>query len=464
MLKRIVVIGGGITGLSTMHYLQKLKKEMSLDIELVLVEANEYLGGKIHTVLENDFIMEVGADSIVARNESIIQLIEELQLEDEKVYNSTGISYIYTNNELHAIPADSVFGIPASIESLNSSTLVSELGKKEALKDLEIPNEIFTKESSVGSFLEYFLGKELVEKQIVPVLSGVYSGDLNKLSIASTLPYLIDYKNKYGSIMKGLEENKAQFQASANKKFISFQNGLSTLIDRLEEVLSHSTIIKGVATKKVEKKDDYYSVLLTNGETIEADSVILATPHNVAQVILQDEELDTDFNKLKNSSLISVYLGFDIPDEQLPAEGTGFIVSENSDVRCNACTWTSRKWTHTSKNNQLLVRMFYKSSNPAFESMKNMSEDELVEVALQDIEMSLKLTGKPEVIEVTKWNEQMPNYHLAHGDAIQSLTAKMANDMPNVLLAGCSYYGVGIAACIKNGRETAEKIINSIVQ
>lgn len=464
MLKRIVVIGGGITGLSTMHYLQKLKKEKSLDIELVLVEANEYLGGKIHTVLENDFIMEVGADSIVARNESIIQLIEELQLEDEKVYNSTGISYIYTNNELHAIPADSVFGIPASIESLNSSTLVSELGKKEALKDLEIPNETFTKESSVGSFLEYFLGKELVEKQVVPVLSGVYSGDLNKLSIASTLPYLIDYKNKYGSIMKGLEENKAQFQASANKKFISFQNGLSTLIDRLEEVLSQSTIIKGVATKKVEKKDDYYSILLTNGETIEADSVVLATPHNVAQVILQDEELDTDFNKLKNSSLISVYLGFDIPDEQLPAEGTGFIVSENSDVRCNACTWTSRKWTHTSKNNQLLVRMFYKSSNPAFESMKNMSEDELVEVALQDIEMSLKLTGKPEVIEVTKWNEQMPNYHLAHGDAIQSLTAKMANDMPNVLLSGCSYYGVGIAACIKNGRETAEKIINSIVQ
>lgn len=380
------------------------------------------------------------------------------------MYNSTGISYIYTNNELHAIPADSVFGIPASIESLNSSTLVSELGKKEALKDLEIPNETFTKESSVGSFLEYFLGKELVEKQVVPVLSGVYSGNLNKLSIASTLPYLIDYKNKYGSIMKGLEENKAQFQASANKKFISFQNGLSTLIDRLEEVLSQSTIIKGVATKKVEKKDDYYSVLLTNGETIEADSLVLATPHNVAQVILQDEELDTDFNKLKNSSLISVYLGFDIPDEQLPAEGTGFIVSENSDVRCNACTWTSRKWTHTSKNNQLLVRMFYKSSNPTFESMKNMSEDELVEVALQDIEMSLKLTGKPEVIEVTKWNEQMPNYHLAHGDAIQSLTAKMANDMPNVLLAGCSYYGVGIAACIKNGRETAEKIINSIVQ
>jgi oxygen-dependent protoporphyrinogen oxidase len=457
-----VVIGGGITGLSTMHYLQKLKNEQSLDIELVLVEANEYLGGKIHTMQEDNFIMEVGADSIVARNEAITNLIEELNLEDEKVYNSTGISYIYTNNELHAIPADTVFGIPTSIESLNSSTLISDAGKKEALKDLELPNESFTKESSVGSFLEYFLGEELVGKQIVPVLSGVYSGDLNKLSIGTTLPYLIDYKNKYGSIIKGLEENRAQFQATVNKKFISFKNGLSTLIDRLEEVLSESRIIKGVATKKVEKKDGRYSVLLTNGETIEADSVVLATPHNVAQLILQDEQLDNDFNRLKNSSLISVYLGFDIPDNQLPAEGTGFIVSENSDVKCNACTWTSRKWTHTSKDNQLLVRMFYKSSSPAFGSMKNMSEEELVEVALQDIEMSLKITGKPEVIEVTKWNDQMPNYHLAHGDAIQSLSAKMADEMPNVVLAGCSYYGVGIVACIKNGRETAKLIMEKL--
>ena len=463
-MKKIVVIGGGITGLATMHYLQKLISEKTLDIELVLVEANEYLGGKIHTVREDNFIMEVGADSIVARNESITQLIEELQLEEEKVYNSTGISYIYTNNELHAIPADTVFGIPTSIESLHSSTLVSEEGKKEALKDLELPNETFTKESSVGSFLEYFLGKELVEKQIVPVLSGVYSGDLNKLTIATTLPYLIDYKNKYGSIIKGLEENRAQFQAAANKKFISFKNGLSTIIDRLEEVLHESTIIKGAATKKVEKKDGRYSVILSNGETIEADSVVLAIPHHAAQAVLQDEQLDTDFNRLKNSSLISVYLGFDIHDEQLPAEGTGFIVSENSDVKCNACTWTSRKWTHTTKNNQLLVRMFYKSSNPAFESMKNMSEEELVEVALQDIEMSLKLTGKPKVLEITKWNDQMPNYHLAHGDAIQALTGKMADDMPNVVLAGCSYYGVGIAACIKNGKETAEKIIHSIVE
>ncbi|WP_391204303.1 protoporphyrinogen oxidase [Psychrobacillus sp. L4] len=461
-MKKIVVVGGGITGLSTMHYLQRVKLENTLDIELVLVEANDYLGGKIHSVKEKDFIMEVGADSIVARNEGVMPLVEELHLQDELVYNATGISYIYTNNELHAIPPDTVFGIPTSEESLESSTLVSDEGKEEALKDFELSNESFTKESSVGSFLEHFLGKELVEKQIAPVLSGVYSGNLDKLTIASTLPYLIDYKNEYGSIIKGLGANKERFQAAANKKFISFKGGLSALIDRMEEELDDTTIIKGIQTKKVLKKGERYELLLSNGETIETDYVVLTTPHNVAQAILQNEELDTDFIKLKNSSLISIYLGFDIPDYQLPAEGTGFIVSENSDVKCDACTWTSRKWKHTSANSHLLVRMFYKSSNPAFESMKDMTQEELIEVALQDIEKSLKLSGKPQVVEVTNWNDQMPNYHLEHGEAIRSLNDKVATQYPNVVLAGCSYYGVGIGACIKNGKVTAESIVKKL--
>lgn len=142
----------GITGLSVMHYLHQLKKEKSLDLEMTLIESNEYLGGKIHSVHKGDFIMEVGADSIVARHESVLPLVEELGLGDELVYNATGISYLYTNNELHAIPADSVFGIPTSVESFESSTLVSDEGKEEALKDLDMPNEGFTKESSIGSF------------------------------------------------------------------------------------------------------------------------------------------------------------------------------------------------------------------------------------------------------------------------------------------------------------------------
>ncbi|EOP55263.1 protoporphyrinogen oxidase [Bacillus cereus VD136] len=461
-MKTVVVIGGGITGLSTMYYLERLKKDYDIDLELILVEQNEYLGGKIHSVKEKDFILETGADSIVARNENVMPFVKELNLEDEMVYNETGISYIYSNDTLHPIPAETVFGIPMSVESLFSSTLVSTKGKIIALKDFITKNKDFTKDTSLAVFLESFLGKELVEKQISPVLSGVYSGKLNELTMASTLPYLLDYKNTYGSIIKGFEVNKKQFQAAGNKKFLSFKNGLSTIINRLEEELAETDIRKGVTTTKVNRVDDGYEVSFSNQETIKADYVVIATPHDVAQTLLSSTELDDDFNKLKNSSLISIYLGFEIADEQLPVDGTGFIVSENSDLLCDACTWTSRKWKHTSDKQNLLVRLFYKSSNPAYEKMKHKSKEELIQVALSDIEKSLRIQGEPQIVEVTDWKDLMPNYHLEHNHAVQSLNEKLLAVFPNMYLAGASYYGVGIGACIGNGKKTAEKIIKTL--
>ena len=221
-VKTVVVIGGGITGLSALYELQKWKKAHGADVRLVLAEESGQLGGKIRTVKHNGFVMEAGADSIVARKMETMPVIEELGLEKEVVYNATGRSFIYTDGDLKPIPEDAVFGIPASIESLAKSTLISAEGKVAALKDFYIKNETFTKIDSIGSFLEHFLGTELVEKQIAPVLSGVYSGKLSDLTIASTLPYLIDYKEKYGSIIKGLEANKQKFKGG-ERKFLSFK-------------------------------------------------------------------------------------------------------------------------------------------------------------------------------------------------------------------------------------------------
>ncbi|WP_368657538.1 protoporphyrinogen oxidase [Metabacillus halosaccharovorans] len=459
-MKTVLVIGGGITGLTAMYYLQKYKNEQKLDLQLILVEQSKQLGGKIRSVHHDEFIMETGADSIVVRNEGVMPLIKELQMEEEIVYNETGISYIYTKNELKPIPADSVFGIPTSIKSLFSSTLISPKGKMVALKDFVTKNNHFTSEDSVGEFLEAFLGKEIVENQISPVLSGVYSGKLNKLTMASTLPYLLEYKNQYGSIIRGMSKNKAKFQSSSNKKFVSFKVGLSAIIDSLEKQLTDVDILTGVKSNNIKHIENKYEVTLDNHDTIAADFVVLATPHDVAQKVLNDHDLDHEFDKLKNSSLTSVYFGFDIPDDKLPANGTGFIVTENSDLHCDACTWTSRKWTHTSSKRKLLVRLFYKSSNPFYETLKNMSEQKMIQTALTDIEKSLGITAQPITVEVTNWDNLMPNYHLEHNLAVTSLSKKMSETFPNLFVAGASYFGVGIGACIKNGKQTAEKIVD----
>lgn len=462
MMKTVIVVGGGITGLCTMHYLKRQMAEQNIEARLILIERNAYLGGKIHSEYEADFIMETGADSIVARHPGVLELVRELDFESELVYNETGISYIHTNNELHAIPAGSTFGIPMSVESLMASTLISEEGKKRALQDFEIPNTSFTKSSSIGEFLEYFLGEEIVHKQIAPVLSGVYSGDLYQLSLASTLPYLVDYKNDFGSIIKGFEENREQFEKAANKKFISFKNGLSALINRLEEMMPDVEFMKNATTESIRKVGTRYEVVV-NGERIEADVVVLAVPNDTVRKVLADASIDKSLARFSTASVLTMYIGFDVPDDVLPADGTGFIVSHHSDLMCNASTWTSRKWKHTSTQGNLLVRLFYKNNNPRYEELAAMSNEELTAVAREDIRLSLGIEAQPKIVNVTKWIDQMPRYDLAHNDALTVVVEDLKIRYPNVMLAGCSYFGVGIGACIQNGKKTAQQIINAIM-
>jgi protoporphyrinogen/coproporphyrinogen III oxidase len=461
-VKTVLVVGGGITGLSTMYELQKWKTKTGSDVRLILAEASNELGGKVRTVTESDFVMEAGADSIVARKANELSFIQELGLESEVVYNATGISFLFTDGELKPIPLDSVFGIPTSLESLAKSTLISAEGKVEALKDYYTKNETFTKNDSIGEFLEYFLGKELVEKQIAPVLSGVYSGNLSNLTINSTLPYVFDYKEQYGSIMKGFEVNKKAFKASGERKFLSFKNGLASLIDAYERKLEDVEIRKGIRVESIEKVPTGYRVSLHNHESIEADHVVLSIPHTVAEKLFDDEELEKEFGSFNNSSMVSVYAGFDVPDHLLPLDGTGFIRANGHEIICDACTWTSRKWQHTSKSGNLLVRLFYKSSNPAFVRLKEMTETELLRTALTDLNKSMGISANPVVSLVTNWTECMPVYKLTHSQSVQALESKLAKRYPGIVISGCSYYGVGIPDCMINGENTARKVISSL--
>lgn len=464
-MKTIAVIGGGITGLSAAYTLQKEIQKGELAARVILLESGSQLGGKISTAHDGSFTMETGADSIVTRKKHIFDVIDELKLQEKVVYNETGTSFIHTDGELKQIPEDAMFGIPMSIESLARTTLISPEGKVAALKDFYTPNETFTKQDSLGDFLEAFLGTEFVEKQIAPVISGVYSGNIHELTLASTMPYLLDYKNEYGSLIRGLDAHRSELKGpKEGKKFLSFEGGMAELIHAYERELTDVTICKNTAVTKIVQgpQEGTYTISVSDGEDITVDQIILAAPHKAVKKMLQHEELNQDFEQLRSSSMISIYLGYDVPDERLPANGTGFITSGSSDLVCNACTWTSRKWKHTSKKSQLLVRLFYKSVNPAYGKMKDMSQEELLHVASEDVRKSLGMSENPVTYNVKVWHEEMPNYHRTHHQLVSSLEEKMYTYYPGIILAGCSYYGVGIPDCIANGEETASKVIGQL--
>jgi protoporphyrinogen/coproporphyrinogen III oxidase len=462
-LKTVLILGGGITGLSTAYELEK-HLDQHKDVNLMLAEASSILGGKIRTVKQDGFIMETGADSIVTRKINHTGIIEELDLEDEVVYNAVGTSYLYVDGTLKQIPADSVFGIPASMKALVESELVSAKGKVEALKDYYTNDRQFSGADSIGEFLSYYLGKELTEKQIAPVLSGVYSGNLNDLSIQSTMPYLLDYKKRYGSILKGIEVNKEQFLGHSEKKFLSFKNGLSTIIDGFAKKLNHTKIRLNHEATEIKRSENGYVVQFRNGEEIQADYIVLSIPHNAAERLFSDRELTNAFSEIQMNSIISVYLGYHVPNEILPENGTGFITTSNESLVCGACTWSSRKWQHTSQNGNLLIRLFYKNNHPKFSEIKKMSESELINLALQDIEKSLKLKEKPVVCNITKWTDLMPTYDISHPETVKKLEKIFENNFQGIFIAGCSYYGAGISDCIENGKETAKKIVHTIYE
>jgi len=261
--------------------------------------------------------------------------------------------------------------------------------------------------------------------------------------------------------MKGLGKNLSKFQGDDEKKFLSFKEGLSMIIDAYEEKLADVNILKNFKASEI-KVADRYEVSFTNGETIEADYVVLSVPHTVAQTLLHDQSLKDEFNQLTTGSLISIYLGFNVPDELLPEEGTGFITATDQELSCNACTWTSRKWTHTSKNGNLLVRLFYKSSHPSYSTIQHMDNEELIQVALKDIEESLGITATPTTSLVTKWTNEMPSYRMNHQQIVKGIEEKLATNYPKLHIAGCSYYGVGIPDCIENGIDTAANIVRQL--
>ena len=484
-MKTLVVVGGGITGLSTMYYIQKAVKLNSLDVRLLLVEAEENLGGKIKTVHNGDFIFETGAESIIAGKENTDSFIKEINLQDQVVYNEPGKSFLHTEDGLKRIPEDSMFGIPMSVESLAKSELISLAGKVEALKDFYTKNETFTKKDSIISFLKDSLGEELVDNQIEPILSGVFSGEINDLTIDSTLPFLVDYKENYGGIIRGLEENKDKFKGTTAIKylsfknaltishsqllqctdhsFLSFKNGLSTMVDRLEEILSDSVeIMKGVQVTNIAKESEHYKLTFANDTEVEADYIVLSTPDSVAKQLLNDSKITEEFSDFENKSLISIYLGFDLLDNELPNGGTGFITTKHSNLKCNACVWTSRKWTHRNSHNHVLMRLFYNSTSPHYESLHDMTDVELEEVALIDIKDSLGITKKPITSIVTKWQSTMPHYHANHNQNVRTLQKEVSTHYPNIFLAGSSYYGASIPDCIASGEHTAEMIIYAL--
>jgi oxygen-dependent protoporphyrinogen oxidase len=467
--KQIVILGGGITGLSAAFYVQKLFGEQKLPVSITVIEQSEHLGGKINTLHKEGFIIEKGPDSFLARKMPMIELTQELGLEDQLVPTNPQAkkTYILRKGRLHRMPAGLVLGIPTQMMPFLKTNLLSIKGKLRAGLDLLLPQRKESSDESLGGFLERRLGREVVENIAEPLLAGIYAGDTRKLSLQATFPQFQVSEHKFGSLIKGMLANKKNPavvtdapEVAKNSLFLSYKNGLRTIIDGLVGALKETKLLTGQTAVAINALARGYQITLANGERVAADGIIVALPAFATAKLFPQIQLVQALAQIPYVSVANVILAFDHRNIGHDLDGSGFLVPRKEGRFITACTWTSAKWKHTAPDDKVLLRCYVGRSGA--EGWTALSDKEIVKLVRNDLQQILGISAEPAFTEVTRLLRSMPQYPVGHLQTIKAARNQLNETMPEVFLAGAAYQGVGLPDCIQQGKEAAQQVMNSL--
>ncbi|WP_042356536.1 protoporphyrinogen oxidase [Bacillus rubiinfantis] len=464
--QKVVIIGGGAAGLTAAYYLQKEVSERHLPIEIQLIEASHRLGGKMQTVVRDGFTIERGPDSFLARKTSMIRLAKEVGMDQQLVHNSTGKSYVLVNEKLYSMPGGSIMGIPTEVGPFITTNLFSIPGKIRAAADFILPRSESGKDQSLGGFFRRRLGDEVVENLIEPLLSGIYAGDIDQMSLMSTFPQFYEVEQKYRSLIIGMKKTKPSKPSKSAEPivkdktkgaFLTFKTGLQSFAAAIEAKLDSQMILKGHKVEKITKVNHKYEIYLNNGELIEADSIIAATPHKATQAMFSDYHFFDPFKQVPSTSVATVALAF--PKEALKndIDGTGFVVSRRSDYSITACTWTHKKWVHSTPAGKVLLRCYVGRAGD--ETIVDLSDDQISKIVLDDLKKTMDITVNPDFTVISRWKNAMPQYTVGHKQRLATILDQMKVELPGVFLAGASYGGVGVPDCIDQGEAAVRNVL-----
>ncbi len=464
--QRVVIIGGGITGLAAAYYLQKQVKENKQSIEIQLIEASHRLGGKIQTVKKDGYVIERGPDSFLTRKISATKLVEEVGLKEELISNPIGKSYVVINGEMHPMPGGAVMGIPTQVGPFISTGLFSLTGKMRAAADFVIPRSGLDGDQSLGGFFRRRLGDEVVENLIEPLLSGMYAGNIDRLSLMSTFPQFYEAEKNHRSLIIGMKKTSDQdrkIQTGTGEKkgaFLTLKSGLQSLVNTIEDLLDEVTVRKGIKVTAIEQTSDSYLLKCNNEEVIEADNVIVTTPHSVLSSMFSKYAFFNHLQEMPSTSVATVAMGFPADAIKKDMEGTGFVVSRNSDFSINACTWTHQKWPHTTPEGNVLLRCYVGRAGD--EMIVDLSDAQIEKIVLEDLNKIMGISTNPDFTIVTRWKEAMPQYTVGHKERLEKLNRELAEKLPGVFVAGSSFEGLGIPDCIEQAEKAVERVLNKV--
>ncbi len=471
--RRVVIVGGGISGLATAYYLKKNAQAAGTPVDIHLVEASDRLGGVIHTVREGGFIVEGGPDCILSFKPAGVGLWRELGLEDEIVGTSRENqgSFVYSRGALHPLPEGLTLMIPSKLGPLFRTRLVSWPGKVRAGMDLLWSRRTNGDDVSVAEFISAHLGKEVFERIVEPLFAGIFAGDARQLSLPATYPQLLDLEREHGSLLRGLlvmrqqrEKQRGNGHGRAPRwtPFVTLRSGLARMVEVLEAHLDgvHVHLNSRVVGITRLSEGQGWRVELDRDVPLEGDAVVLATPaHAAARMVLPvDEELADALAGIPYASTVTVSLAFRRDEVRHPLNGYGFVVPRVEGRRLLACTWTSSKFPHRAPAGYALFRCFLGRAGD--DDIVHLSDEQIVATVLDELRTIMGLDAVPVHVWVFRWQRALPQYTVGHLRRL-GVVEEHLRALPGLYIVGNAYKGVGVPDCIASGKRAAEHILST---
>lgn len=463
--KRVVVVGGGIAGLAAAY---RLKTRGGVSV--TLVESDSRLGGKIRTDRVDGFVVEGGPDTFLSYKPRGIGLCRELGLEDrlhgtnEKVRRT----FVMRGGALYELPEGLTGLIPSRFGPMLRTGLISPLGKLRMGLDYLIPPRSTNGDESLAAFVERRLGRELYDRLIEPLMSGIYAGDGEQLSLGATFPQLRQTEREHGSLIRGMLAAKRGRPVSGRggtgpggkqwPAFVTPTTGLAEIVEALESRLGDVDIRRGTPVGRVEAGPVGYRLILENGEALGAESVVLATPAFVTSRLVEglDPDMAGVLRAIPHVSTATVSVAYPLGDIPRPLDGYGYIIPRAEGRSILACTWTSTKFPHRAPEGYGLIRAFIGRAGQG--DVLRGSDDDLVGLVREELRAVLGITAPPMMRRVFRWPDAMPQYTLGHLDRLATIERRLAAH-PGLFVAGNAYRGIGIPDCIQSGESAAERML-----
>jgi oxygen-dependent protoporphyrinogen oxidase len=471
----VVVIGGGITGLTACYRLACLARAHNLPLEVRLLEASGRLGGAIATRHHQGLLLEQGPDCFISSKPWGVALCEELGLSAQLMSTTTQYrqSFIVRRGKLVPVPQGFYLMVPGSLWSFAASPILSWRGKLRMALDLVLPRRAATADESLAHFVTRRLGREALWRIAQPMIGGIYTGDPAHLSLQATMPQFLEMEQRHGSLIRAMWHNQrvarqhgAPIEGTSGPRyglFVSFHQGMQTLVDRLVACLPVDAVRLHACVHRLERLPDTsrWLIHLHDRTRLEADAVCMALPAPQTGQLLSSlhPALAATLQKIPYASSAIVNIAFRRTDVAHPLHGMGFVVPAIEQRTLMACSFSSVKFTGRAPRDQVLLRAFV--GGALQQADYDLTDDAMQHAVLKDLHDLIGVTGPPIHLSVSRHPHAMPQYRLGHVQRVAHLEA-MTSQIPGLVLAGNAYHGVGIPDCIHSGENAARTVLTHL--